>query len=91
MDLRDAIRSRPIQVVVILVTAFILYVNTLPNAFLYDDIAQVLNNQWITDIRYLPEIFFQKTWGFDPTHTRGKLLPSHDAPSLYGRILYIRP
>jgi tetratricopeptide (TPR) repeat protein len=70
MDLTDTIRSRPIQVVVILVTAFILYVNTLPNAFLYDDIAQVLNNQWITDIRYLPEIFFQKTWGFDPSHTQ---------------------
>ena len=70
MDFTNRLRSRPIQIAIILVLAFILYLNTLPNAFLYDDIAQVLNNRWITDIRYLPEIFFQKTWGFDPTHTQ---------------------
>lgn len=69
MDFLNNLRSRPLQVASIIILAFILYSNTLFNDFLYDDIKQVLDNPWIKDIRYLPEIFFQKTWGFDPTHT----------------------
>ena len=69
MDFANNLRSRPIQVIIILVLAFLLYANTLLNGFLYDDIPQVLNNPWIKDIGYLPQIFFEKSWGFDPSHT----------------------
>jgi Flp pilus assembly protein TadD len=37
--------------------------NTLSNGFVYDDVSQVVNNSWITSIKYIPEIFSK-----DATH-----------------------
>ena len=69
MEIEKITNSRYLPLFLITALSFILYANTLFNGFLYDDIPQVLNNPWITDFSYLPEIFFSKTWGFDPTHT----------------------
>lgn len=44
--------------------SFAVYLNGLFNGFVYDDIFQVTENQWITDIRYIPEIFTKSVWGF---------------------------
>ncbi len=40
------------------------YVNTLFNAFVYDDNTQVLNNPYIQSFRYLREIFSTTVWSY---------------------------
>jgi tetratricopeptide (TPR) repeat protein len=40
--------------------------NTLANGFVWDDAQQVLNNIWITDTRYLKDIFTNNVAGFVP-------------------------
>ncbi len=42
-----------------------LYLPTLQFGFVYDDKFQILENRWITDIKYLPDIFFSSVWSFD--------------------------
>jgi Tfp pilus assembly protein PilF len=49
---------------IILFSSFAVYFNSLSNGFVFDDTNQVLNNRWITDIRYLPEIFSKSVWSF---------------------------
>ena len=44
------------------------YANTLLNGFVYDDRQQVLQNPWITNIRYLPNILFSSVWAFEGDH-----------------------
>jgi len=41
-----------------------LYSGALSNGFVYDDMKTVLKNNWITDIKYIPEIFTKSVWGF---------------------------
>ncbi len=53
-----------LPIVIILVTSFTIYCNSLFNGFVYDDEFQVLGNRWITDIRYIPEIFSKNVWSF---------------------------
>jgi len=52
----------------IFLVAFGVFANTLPNGFVYDDAKQILSNIWITDLRYLPDIFTHDVWGFWPEH-----------------------
>ncbi len=40
------------------------YSNTLFNGFFYDDFHVVIENIWIRDFKYLPEIFTSHLWGF---------------------------
>lgn len=40
------------------------YFNTLFNGFVYDDRVQIVMNQWIKNIKYIPDIFFRNVWGF---------------------------
>ncbi len=40
------------------------YFNALSNGFVYDDRFQVVENQWIKHIRYIPEIFSKSVWSF---------------------------
>ncbi len=44
---------------------FFTYSNSLSNRFAYDDTEQILNNPWITNLRFIPTIFTTHTWGFD--------------------------
>lgn len=41
-----------------------LYVNTIGNAFVFDDTHQILNNPWIRDFSHLREIFTTHVWAF---------------------------
>lgn len=52
------------MLVFILLVSLAVYFNSLSNGFVYDDAWQVLKNRWITDIRYVPEIFSSNVWGF---------------------------
>ena len=53
-----------LQVLIIFLISCAVYLNTLPNEFVYDDNAQVLENPWIRDIKHLPEIFSRNVWSF---------------------------
>jgi tetratricopeptide (TPR) repeat protein len=45
------------------------YANTLYNGFVYDDNGQILNNPWIKDFRFLPDIFTRSVWSFQAAPT----------------------
>ena len=53
-----------LPLVIILAVSFAVYFNALPNDFVYDDMTQVLENPWIKDVRYLPDIFLKSVWSF---------------------------
>lgn len=50
--------------ILIAFVAIFLYFNTLSAEFVYDDTEQVMNNPWIRDIKYIPDIFFSNVWSF---------------------------
>ena len=50
--------------VIILIASFAVYFNALFNDFVYDDKVQVLENHWIKDIKFIPEIFSENVWSF---------------------------
>ncbi|MDP2690053.1 MAG: tetratricopeptide repeat protein [Deltaproteobacteria bacterium] len=52
-------------VVVLLAAISITYYRTLENGFVYDDTVQVVDNHWIKDVKYLPEIFTSHTFGYE--------------------------
>lgn len=55
------------------------YLNTLQNGFVYDDTWQVLNNNWIRNARYIPDIVTSDVWKF-----------SGESPSNYYRpMMYL--
>ncbi len=51
-------------VVIIILVAFSVYFNALFNDFVYDDLLQIVDNEWIKDIQHLPEFFTANTWAF---------------------------
>lgn len=51
-------------ILVVVLVSLGVYGTALFNDFVYDDILQIVNNNWIKDIRYAPEIFTANTWGF---------------------------
>jgi hypothetical protein len=53
----------PFVTVIVLISAGV-YANTLVNDFVYDDRSQVLENRFILDFRYLPDIFTKSAWSF---------------------------
>ena len=55
---------RILPIIVVIAVCFLVYGNTLRNGFVYDDIPQVVQNPWIRDFRYLPEIFSTNAWAF---------------------------
>jgi tetratricopeptide (TPR) repeat protein len=61
--------SSSAMIVIILLAAFAVYFNTLYNGFVYDDQLQVLENKWITNVRYLPDIFSTSVWDFQSERT----------------------
>ncbi len=63
-------RTCTIAVAALLVlVCFGVYMNTLYNGFVYDDTLQVLGNRYITNLAYLPDIFFNSVWSFNPETT----------------------
>jgi tetratricopeptide (TPR) repeat protein len=46
--------------------ALLAYTNAIPNGFAFDDAEQILNNVWLTDVRYIGTIFTSHLWGFQP-------------------------
>ncbi|MEW6076604.1 MAG: tetratricopeptide repeat protein [Thermodesulfobacteriota bacterium] len=65
-------RSRALAVLVLLAACLGLYVNTLPNALLWDDLPQIAENRAIRDIRHIPRLLTPRYWN-----------ESHPSPNLY--------
>jgi hypothetical protein len=58
--------ATPLRLIIIIISVSLaVYFNALFNAFVFDDIFQVLENQWIRDIGNIPAIFSQSVWGFN--------------------------
>ena len=50
--------------VVLALLAIVPYLNALPNAFVYDDLPQVLGNPYVHSFRYAAKIFGRTVWSF---------------------------
>jgi len=50
-------KTRYLQLSLVVLLAFIVNANTLSNGFVYDDNHRIVNNSWITSIKYIPTIF----------------------------------
>src|ERR1700722_9520221 len=63
---RPAARTSPdtIAVLGLLLLAWVPYLNTLSNAFVYDDIPQLVDNPYVHSFRYLGKIFGSTVWSF---------------------------
>jgi Tfp pilus assembly protein PilF len=63
---RPAARTSPdtIAVLGLLVLAWVPYLNTLGNAFVYDDIPQLVDNPYVHSFRFLGKIFASTVWSF---------------------------
>jgi tetratricopeptide (TPR) repeat protein len=64
--LSDPLRKRihALLMLIIFLVSFAVYFNALFNDFVYDDNTQVLDNRWIRDVKYIPNIFSKNVWSF---------------------------
>jgi tetratricopeptide (TPR) repeat protein len=56
-------------IVVLLLASFSVYANALTNGFVYDDNWQVLKNEWMKEVKFIPEIFSKSVWAFETEHS----------------------
>ncbi len=59
------ILSLRLMALITALVAFAVSANTLVNGFAFDDVAAILNNEWIRDPALIPEIFTSTIGGFD--------------------------
>jgi tetratricopeptide (TPR) repeat protein len=62
-------KPQRLLIVITILLSCAVYVNTLRNGFVYDDIPQVVQNPWIRDFQFLPEIFSANVWAFQGIST----------------------
>jgi hypothetical protein len=64
--LPDPMRKRipALLIFIIFLVCLAVYCNALFNDFVYDDNDQVLENHWIRDVKYIPDIFTKSVSGF---------------------------
>jgi tetratricopeptide (TPR) repeat protein len=62
-------KSRLLLIMIIIAMSCAIYGNALRNGFVYDDIPQVVQNPWIREMRFIPEIFSTNVWAFQGTST----------------------
>jgi len=53
-----------LQIMGVMLVCVGVYGNALFNGFVYDDSAQIVQNPWIRDPRFIPEIFTSNVWDF---------------------------
>lgn len=56
------------KILLLIILPVALYLPALQYEFVYDDSFQVVGNKWITDVKYLPEIFSSSVWAFEPRY-----------------------
>ncbi|HWR58172.1 MAG TPA: tetratricopeptide repeat protein, partial [Thermodesulfovibrionales bacterium] len=73
-------KIRLVPIIILILVSFGAYFNTLFNDFVYDDNSQVIDNIWIRDVRYIPDIFSKSVWSF---------LPGNVTSNYYRPIMHI--
>jgi hypothetical protein len=63
---KSSLRSKHTAIAIILFVSLGVYINALFNGFVYDDLYLVLENQWIRDVTYIPDVFTSALWSFSP-------------------------
>ncbi|MFQ5901038.1 MAG: tetratricopeptide repeat protein [Thermodesulfobacteriota bacterium] len=58
------LEARSIWILFAVVISMVVNLNILTNGFVWDDEMLFLQNKWITDIKYIPEMFTLKEWAF---------------------------
>ncbi len=53
-----------LAILIIIIVSCAVYAMTLFNGFVYDDVPQVLENLWITELSNIPRIFASSAWSF---------------------------
>lgn len=51
-------------IAILVAVSLLVFANTLYSGFVFDDGFQIIENKWIRDPSYIPEIFTQSAWGF---------------------------
>jgi len=74
--------AKRLQLLIIVLSIFIVDANTLFNQFVYDDNLQVVDNVWITNVKYMPDIFNN-----DATHSLLKGASNYYRPLM--NIIYM--
>jgi hypothetical protein len=54
-----------VSILIVFVVSLGVYANSLFNDFVYDDVPQVLENRWIRDTEYIPDILSKDVWAFE--------------------------
>ncbi|MBI5234366.1 MAG: tetratricopeptide repeat protein [Deltaproteobacteria bacterium] len=57
--------QKKVAVLIIFTVSALVYINTLPNDFVRDDKGFILENIWITDVRYIPDMLTSAVWDFN--------------------------
>jgi tetratricopeptide (TPR) repeat protein len=76
--------SRYYPIALVAVVSIGVNANTLMNDFVFDDLQNILGNRWITDVKFLPDIFSTHTAGFS-----GEYSTSYYRPLVAERYLYL--
>ncbi|MFQ5454828.1 MAG: tetratricopeptide repeat protein [Nitrospirota bacterium] len=70
--------TRKISCLLVISISIIVYINTLQNDFVYDDRQEVLENHYIRDIRYLPEMLVSPFWEFITVSPQWGFIPEKE-------------
>lgn len=63
------------NIALIVLVALSVYSNSIFNGFVFDDNIQIIGNRWVTDIKYLPEIFSNNVAGFNKDYATSYYRP----------------
>jgi Flp pilus assembly protein TadD len=79
--LDGTVRERLFQIAVLCAVAAAVYLNTVPNGLVVDDVQQIVENEWITGSHHLRTIFTSGVWDFEGRAS------SYYRPAMY--VLYM--
>jgi len=68
-------KNNGIFVFLLIAISSLAYINTLANLFVFDDNLIIVGNKWITDIRYLKDIFTKDVAAFDSRYSTSYYRP----------------
>ncbi|MEE9542330.1 MAG: tetratricopeptide repeat protein [Thermodesulfobacteriota bacterium] len=67
--------SKVWPIAILIVVSLLVFANTLYNGFVFDDGFQIIDNKWIRDPSYIPDIFTTSAWGFKTGSTSNYYRP----------------
>jgi tetratricopeptide (TPR) repeat protein len=77
-----------VSIILLIAVSFALYINLLPNEFVFDDYHFIINNRWINDWRNLPDIFFSPVFSSLPADQIAKSDPNFYRPIFHIFLMF---